>query len=62
MTKVDKNRIMGNYGANLVAELLSRHCLVRPVVEGTDIGIDLYCETLEEVIEDPENPMFEGHL
>ena len=43
---VDRNRIKGNYAANLVAAWLSRRCLVRPVAEGTDIGIDFYCESV----------------
>jgi len=48
MPAIDENRILGNYGSNLVAHTLSKICLVRPVAEGTDIGIDLYCETIEE--------------
>jgi hypothetical protein len=48
MSIVDENRILGNYGSNLVAHTLSKIGLVRPVAEGTDIGIDLYCETIEE--------------
>lgn len=48
MAKIDENRIVGNYGSNLVAFTLSKICLVRPVAEGTDIGIDLYCETIEK--------------
>lgn len=48
MPTVDQTRIIGNYGTNLVAHALSQFCLVRPVAEGTDIGVDLYCETIEE--------------
>jgi hypothetical protein len=48
MPIVDENRIIGNFGSNLVAYTLSKICLVRPVAEGTDIGIDLYCESIEE--------------
>lgn len=48
MPVIDENRILGNFGSNLVAHILSKICLVRPVAEGTDIGIDLYCETIEE--------------
>jgi len=48
MVIVDKNRLKGNYGATLVAHMLSRRCLVRPVTEGTDIGVDLYCESVTE--------------
>jgi hypothetical protein len=48
MPIVDENRILGNFGSYLVAHLLSQFCLIRPVAEGTDIGIDLYCETVEE--------------
>lgn len=49
MPLIDQNRIKGNYGEHLVAQALSKYgCLVRPVAEGTDIGVDLYCETVEE--------------
>lgn len=48
MPVIDEKRILGNYGTNLVAHSLSKICLVRPVAEGTDIGVDLYCETIEE--------------
>jgi hypothetical protein len=48
MPYIDEKRILGNYGSNFVAHTLSKICLVRPVAEGTDIGIDLYCETIEE--------------
>lgn len=46
MVLVDENRLKGNYGATLVAQILSQRCLVRPVSEGTDIGVDLYCESV----------------
>jgi hypothetical protein len=46
MTTVDLNRLKGNYSQNTVSALLSRTCLVRPVAEGTDIGVDLYCESV----------------
>jgi hypothetical protein len=46
MTIVDLNRLKGNYSQNTVSALLSRTCLVRPVAEGTDIGVDLYCESV----------------
>jgi hypothetical protein len=48
MTYIDENRAKGNYGVFLVASKLSKFCLVRPVPEGTDQGIDLYCESFEE--------------
>lgn len=48
MVIVDKNRLKGNYGATLVAHMLSQRCLVRPVAEGTDIGVDLYCESVTD--------------
>ena len=48
MPIIDKKRLIGNYGANLVVYILSNICLVRPVVEGTDIGVDLFCETIED--------------
>jgi len=47
MATVDVNRLKGNYGEAYVGALLSRHCLVRPVAEGTDVGLDLYCESIE---------------
>lgn len=46
--QVDTNRLKGNYAQAVVAEWLSRSCLVRPVAEGTDIGVDLYCEAVVE--------------
>ena len=46
MVVVDENRLKGNFGAALVAQMLSQRCLVRPVAEGTDLGIDLYCESV----------------
>lgn len=46
MTNVDKNRLKGNYAENQVSAWLSSHCLIRPVAGGTDIGIDLYCESV----------------
>jgi hypothetical protein len=46
MVVVDENRLKGNFGAALVVQMLSQPCLVRPVAEGTDIGIDLYCESV----------------
>jgi len=38
--------LKGNYGEHLVAQVLSRSCFVRPVIGHTDIGIDLYCESI----------------
>src|SRR5262245_3085691 len=43
---VDRTRLKGNFGANYVAAVFSTQCLVRPVAVDTDVGIDLYCETL----------------
>jgi len=40
--------VSGNEGECLAQYLLSRYCLVRPVVGNTDIGVDLYCEALFE--------------
>ena len=48
MPVVDTNRLKGNYAQAVVSAWLSRACLVRPVAEGTDIGIDLYCESVLE--------------
>ena len=47
MPIVDENRLKGNYGATYVALRLSSECLVRPVAAETDVGVDLYCETVE---------------
>ena len=46
MPSVDVNRLKGNYAQSLASTWLSRMCLIRPVAEGTDIGIDLYCESI----------------
>jgi len=48
MPIVNENRLKGNYGAAVVMERLSSHCLVRPVAVDTDVGVDLYCETVAE--------------
>lgn len=48
MTSVDTNRLRGNYAQAVATAWLSRMCLVRPVADGTDIGIDLYCESILE--------------
>lgn len=45
---VDTNRLKGNHAQAIVSSWLSRMCLVRPVAEGTDIGVDLYCESVLE--------------
>ncbi len=45
---VPENRLKGNFGAAYVAALLSTDCLVRPVAADTDVGIDLYCETVQQ--------------
>jgi hypothetical protein len=46
MPQVDSNRLKGNYGVAVIVEKLSAHCLVRQVTADTDIGVDLYCETV----------------
>lgn len=48
MPTVDENRLKGNYGAAYVSACLSSECLVRPVAAETDVGVDLYCETVED--------------
>jgi hypothetical protein len=48
MPVIDENRLKGNYAASYVAARLSTNCLVRPVAVDTDVGIDLYCETVQE--------------
>lgn len=53
MPIIDSNRLKGNQAAYMVAAALSSHCLVRPVGEGTDVGIDLFCEVREEHSQQP---------
>lgn len=53
MPKVTWSQVIGNRGENLVSYLLSQFCLVRQVAGGTDVGIDLYCESLTD--EQPNN-------
>lgn len=48
MPLVYENRLKGNHAAFYVATRLSTDCLVRPVAGDTDIGVDLYCETVQE--------------
>ncbi|MEE9159863.1 MAG: DUF4365 domain-containing protein, partial [Gammaproteobacteria bacterium] len=48
MDTVDTNRLKGNFGAAYVSASLSSECLVRPVAADTDVGVDLYCETIED--------------
>jgi hypothetical protein len=48
MPVIDENRLKGNFAASYVAARLSTDCLVRPVAVDTDVGIDLYCETVQE--------------
>jgi hypothetical protein len=48
MPTVDINRLKGNFGAAYVSALLSSECLVRPVAADTDVGVDLYCESVED--------------
>ena len=50
MPSVDVNRLKGNYAQVLASTWLSRMCLVRPVAEDSDIGIDLYCESIVEAV------------
>jgi hypothetical protein len=47
MPYIDENRVKGNFGSSSIMKELCKFCLVRPVYEGTDQGIDLYCETFE---------------
>ena len=48
MTLVDRNRLKANHAEAAVTGWLSRVCLIRPVSAGTDIGVDLYCESVLE--------------
>lgn len=41
------SRLKGNRGEFAVATALSEQCYVRPVIGGSDTGIDLYCETVD---------------
>lgn len=53
MPIVDSNRLKGNQAAFLVSAWLGKQCLVRPVSEGTDVGVDLFCETVDVPSEEP---------
>lgn len=44
--RVSKSQIIGSRGEMFIAFLMSQFCLVRPVANGTDVGVDLYCEAL----------------
>jgi hypothetical protein len=46
--RITNNQLIGSRGESFVSFLLSKYCLVRPVANGTDIGVDLYCESLIE--------------
>ncbi|MCK4679254.1 MAG: DUF4365 domain-containing protein [Bacteroidales bacterium] len=46
--KIPNQQIIGNQAESFVSFKLSRFCLIRPVASGTDIGIDLYCESIKE--------------
>lgn len=48
MPVVSESCLKGNYGAAVVMARLSSECLVRPVAADTDIGVDLYCETVAD--------------
>ena len=48
MPTVSDSRLKGNYGAAVVMTRLSSECLVRPVAVDTDVGVDLYCETIAQ--------------
>ncbi len=48
MKHVTENHLKGNYAEAYVTALLSAHCLVRPVAQGTDVGLDLYCESVKD--------------
>ncbi len=43
-----QNQLKGNVGEAFVMYQLSKFCYVRPAFNGTDIGIDLYCELLDK--------------
>ena len=47
LKKITANQVVGSQGEAFVSFLLSKYCLVRPVANGTDVGVDLYCEVLQ---------------
>jgi|ERR1035441_6273723 hypothetical protein len=47
MPAVSDERLKGNYGTSVVIARFSADCLVRPVASDTDVGVDLYCETVD---------------
>jgi len=47
MAIVTSNILKGNYAASYVSSILSSQCFVRPVASDTDVGIDLYCESVK---------------
>lgn len=46
MPTVTENLLQGNQAEFLASHVLSRSCLVLPVVGQTDVGVDLYCESV----------------
>jgi hypothetical protein len=46
--QIPNTHITGNTVENFIAYKLSKYCLVRRVSQGTDIGVDLYCELLRK--------------
>lgn len=44
--KYVENMRKGKLGECYVAYILSKYCVVRNIPSGTDVGIDLYCETI----------------
>jgi hypothetical protein len=48
--QVAEQQLKGNYGEHLASLVLSRSCLVRPTVGQTDVGVDLYCESIIESV------------
>ncbi len=46
--RIGSSQVIGSRGEMYIAFLLSQYCLVRPVANGTDDGVDLYCEALIE--------------
>jgi hypothetical protein len=53
MPVVKANILKANQAAFLVSAWLGKQCLVRPVSEGTDVGVDLFCETIDAPSEQP---------
>ena len=48
LTQATDSMLKDGFGATLIANKLSPYCLGRPVSQGTDVGIDIFCETVDK--------------